>query len=154
MLNIGMTELLVFGIIALLVLGPDKLPEAARFAAKWYGKAKKMINNIQNEIDQSLKLSEFRAEMQKEIDRISEIEQRIQQQIDSLNQTQLKKNPNTESSASTLRVAAIQLNQLHYDWLEPNMHPAVPFKPYFMLKHPPLKSAEPLTAPVELKIAV
>lgn len=154
MLNVGMTELLVFGIIALLVLGPDKLPEAARFAAKWYGKAKKMINNIQNEIDQSLKLSEFRAEMQKEIDRISEIERRIQQQIDSLNQTQLNQSPNIESSASTISVTAIQLNQFQYDWLEPNIHKAVPFKPYFMLKHPPLKSAETLTGPVELKIAV
>lgn len=41
MLNIGMTELLVFGIIALLVLGPEKLPEAARFAGKWYGKEEK-----------------------------------------------------------------------------------------------------------------
>lgn len=27
MLNVGMTELLVFGVIALLVLGPEKLPE-------------------------------------------------------------------------------------------------------------------------------
>ena len=39
MLNVGMTELLCFAIVALLVLGPEKLPEAARFAAKWYGKA-------------------------------------------------------------------------------------------------------------------
>ena len=38
MLNIGMAELLLFGIIALLVLGPEKLPQAARFAAKSYGK--------------------------------------------------------------------------------------------------------------------
>ena len=32
MLNVGMTELLCFAISALLVLGPEKLPEAARFA--------------------------------------------------------------------------------------------------------------------------
>ena len=38
MLDVGMSELLVFGIIALLVLGPDKLPQAARFVGKWYGK--------------------------------------------------------------------------------------------------------------------
>ena len=34
MLDVGFSELLVFGVIALLVLGPEKLPEAARFAAK------------------------------------------------------------------------------------------------------------------------
>lgn len=47
MLNVGMTELLVFGVIALLVLGPEKLPEAARFAGKWYGHIKRLINNVQ-----------------------------------------------------------------------------------------------------------
>ena len=50
MLNIGMTELLIFGIIALLVLGPDKLPEAVRFVGTWYGKIKRMVSNVQNDL--------------------------------------------------------------------------------------------------------
>ena len=54
MLNIGMTELLIFGIIALLVLGPEKLPEAARFVGKWYGKVKRMVSNVQNDIDHEI----------------------------------------------------------------------------------------------------
>lgn len=84
MLNLGMTEIFCFAVIALLVLGPDKLPEAARFVAKWYGKIKKFINNIQNEIDRELKLSEFRDEMQKEIEKITELERRLQKQLDEL----------------------------------------------------------------------
>ena len=88
MLNLGMTEIFCFAVIALLVLGPDKLPEAARFVAKWYGKIKKFSNNIQNEIDRELRLSEFREEMQKEIDKITELERRMQQQLDALKGTQ------------------------------------------------------------------
>ena len=65
MLNIGMTELLAFGIIALLVLGPDKLPEAARFAAKSYAKIKRLISNVQNDIDRELRLSELREQCKK-----------------------------------------------------------------------------------------
>lgn len=84
MLNLGMTEIFCFAVIALLVLGPDKLPEAARFVAKWYGKIKKFINNIQNEIDRELRLSEFREEMQKEIEKITELERRLQKQLDEL----------------------------------------------------------------------
>ena len=87
MLNLGMTEIFCFAIIALLVLGPDKLPEAARFVAKWYGKIKKFISNIQNEIDRELRLSEFREEMQKEIEKITELERRLQQQIDAIKST-------------------------------------------------------------------
>ena len=45
MFNVGMSELFVFGIIALLVLGPEKLPEAARFAGKWYAKLMHFVNN-------------------------------------------------------------------------------------------------------------
>ena len=46
MLDVGFSELLVFAIIALLVLGPEKLPDAARFVAKWYGKFKRFIGNL------------------------------------------------------------------------------------------------------------
>lgn len=53
MLDVGMTELLCFAIIAILVLGPEKLPEAARFAGRWYVRLKRYITNLQNEIDQS-----------------------------------------------------------------------------------------------------
>lgn len=102
MLNLGMTEIFCFAVIALLVLGPDKLPEAARFVAKWYGKIKKFINNIQNEIDRELRLSEFREEMQKEIDKITELERRMQQQLDALKSTQ------TSSDAEPVQVETSQ----------------------------------------------
>ncbi|ENV38376.1 Sec-independent protein translocase protein TatB [Acinetobacter venetianus] len=86
MLNLGMSELLVFGIIALLVLGPDKLPEAARFVGKWYTKIKRLVSNVQNDIDRELRLSELREQMQKEMQRIAELEQKMQVQINELEQ--------------------------------------------------------------------
>lgn len=84
MLDVGFSELLVFGIIALLVLGPEKLPQAARSTAKGYGKFKRFVGTIQNEIDQQLNLSELRQEMQAEINRISELERRMTQQFADL----------------------------------------------------------------------
>src|SRR5690554_6569445 len=84
MLNIGMTELLIFGIIALLVLGPEKLPEAARFVGKWYGKIKRMVSNVQNDIDRELRLSELREQMQQEMARIQELEAKMQAQMSEM----------------------------------------------------------------------
>lgn len=86
MLDVGFSELLVFGIIALLVLGPDKLPEAARFVAKWYSKLKRLISNVQNDIDRELRLSELREQMQNEMRRIQELEQKMQAQMHELQQ--------------------------------------------------------------------
>ncbi len=86
MLNVGMTELLVFGIIALLVLGPEKLPEAARFAGKWYTKIKRMISNVQTDIDRELRMSELREQMQQEMQRIYELETKMQLQMQVLQQ--------------------------------------------------------------------
>lgn len=151
MLNIGMTELLCFAIIALLVLGPEKLPEGARFAAKWYGKFKRLISSVQTEIDRELRLSEFREEVQKEIERITELERRMQQQIDAL------RNPSSEPQAAEAHAAskpsAADLQSLHFQPLE------APVKPYsrsHLIQHwdalCPAPESENST--VKLKIAV
>jgi sec-independent protein translocase protein TatB len=100
MLNIGMTELLVFGIIALLVLGPEKLPEAARFAGKWYGKVKRMISNVQNDIDRELRMSELREQMQNEMKRIQELEQKMQAQMQHLQQQNILANEQQQETAT------------------------------------------------------
>ncbi|MFV5464766.1 Sec-independent protein translocase protein TatB, partial [Acinetobacter sp. 207] len=89
MLNIGMTELLIFGIIALLVLGPEKLPEAARFVGKWYAKIKRMVSNVQNDIDRELRLSELREQMQQEMARIQELEAKMQAQMHEMQQEKI-----------------------------------------------------------------
>ncbi len=86
MLNIGMTELLVFGIIALLVLGPDKLPEAARFSGKWYGKLKRLVSNVQNDIDRELRMSELKEQLHNEMKRIQDLEHKMQAQMQALKQ--------------------------------------------------------------------
>lgn len=86
MLNIGMTEILVFGVIALLVLGPDKLPEAIRFITKWYQKIKRMISNVQYDLDRELRISELRIQMQEEMQKIEELELKMQNQWTALQQ--------------------------------------------------------------------
>jgi len=83
MLNIGMTEILVFSIIALLVLGPEKLPEAIRFIAKWYHHIKRTIHNVQYDLDRELRLSELREQLQDEMKKIQELEIKMQKQLNN-----------------------------------------------------------------------
>ena len=139
MLNIGMTELLCFAIIALLVLGPEKLPEGARFAAKWYGKFKRLISSVQNEIDRELRLSEFREEVQKEIERITELERRMRQQIDALRgptaetQSSETQNPETRTAEKPAEQPnTADLKSLNFQFFETS---APPYSRSHLMQH-------------------
>lgn len=50
MLNVGTPELLVILLIALIVLGPNKLPEAARKIGEAMGELRRMSNGLQEEL--------------------------------------------------------------------------------------------------------
>lgn len=113
MLDVGFSELLVFGIIALLVLGPDKLPEAARFVAKWYSKLKRLISNVQNDIDRELRLSELREQMQNEMQRIQELEQKMQAQMHELQQLSAMPEDTIQQEQAPARLEKQQLVQPH-----------------------------------------
>src|SRR5690554_114327 len=63
MFDIGFLELLICGVIALLVLGPERLPTAARAAGRWVGGARRMVNQFTSELDRQLKAEELRKEL-------------------------------------------------------------------------------------------
>ena len=86
MLNLGMSELLVFSIIAVIVLGPDKLPTAIRSVIKWYRQIKMLITNVQRDIERELEITEIRETMEKEIARFKDIEKNMQAQLDQIQQ--------------------------------------------------------------------
>ncbi len=65
MFDIGFLELLICGVIALLVLGPERLPTAARAAGRWIGGARRMVSQFTSELDRQLKAEELREELRK-----------------------------------------------------------------------------------------
>ncbi|MBB5319850.1 Sec-independent protein translocase protein TatB [Marinobacter oulmenensis] len=65
MFDIGFLELLICGVIALLVLGPERLPAAARAAGRWVGGARRMVGQFTSELDRQLKAEELREELRK-----------------------------------------------------------------------------------------
>lgn len=71
MLDIGFLELMLIGIVGLLVLGPERLPRAARTAGMWIGKIKRTVSGMQREISAQLEAEELRQklnEQQKNLD--------------------------------------------------------------------------------------
>lgn len=76
MFEVGFSELLMVGLVALLVIGPERLPKAARVAGFWLGKARSMLTGVQAEIRQELMLEEMRQLARQHLD-----EQALQQVV-------------------------------------------------------------------------
>ena len=60
MFDIGFAELLVVGVMGLVVLGPEKLPTAARAVGLWIGRIRRSLGSIQREISAELRVDELR----------------------------------------------------------------------------------------------
>ena len=71
MFDIGFLELLLLGVVGLLVLGPERLPKAARTVGLWIGKIKRTVSGMQRDISAQLEAEELRQkldEQQKKLD--------------------------------------------------------------------------------------
>jgi len=65
MFDIGFFELCLIAIIALLVIGPEKLPRVARNVGLWLGKAQGMVKTVKYEIDEQLRAEELKQSIQR-----------------------------------------------------------------------------------------
>lgn len=60
MLDLGIEKLVVIGAVALIVLGPEKLPRVARTVGTLLGKAQRYVNDVKAEVNRSMELEELR----------------------------------------------------------------------------------------------
>ena len=61
MFDMGFTELMLIGIVALVVIGPERLPGVARTAGKYFGRLKRFMTTIKADVEQELRADELRA---------------------------------------------------------------------------------------------
>jgi sec-independent protein translocase protein TatB len=66
MFDIGFWELVLIGVIALVVVGPERLPRVARTAGLWLGRARRTLSSVKAEIDRELKAQELREILEKQ----------------------------------------------------------------------------------------
>ncbi len=70
MFDVGLSELLVIGLVALIVIGPKRLPEVARAAGRWAGRLRRFVSDVKQDLDRELhqaELSELR-QLKQELD--------------------------------------------------------------------------------------
>jgi len=60
MLDLGITKMALIGVVALVVLGPERLPRVARTAGALFGRAQRYINDVKSEVTREMELDELR----------------------------------------------------------------------------------------------
>lgn len=60
MFDIGFWEMSLIALIALVVLGPERLPGVARTAGHWIGRARRMIGEVKADIDREIRNAEIK----------------------------------------------------------------------------------------------
>jgi sec-independent protein translocase protein TatB len=60
MIDIGLSKLAVIGVVALVVIGPEKLPKVARMAGTLFGRAQRYISEVKSEVSREIELDELR----------------------------------------------------------------------------------------------
>lgn len=84
MFDIGFTELMLCFVVALIVLGPEKLPRVARTVGRWTGQARGYLRNLTAELDRESKLAELKQQLE-EANRL--VRDQSQSMKDAVNQT-------------------------------------------------------------------
>ncbi|RPE80206.1 Sec-independent protein translocase protein TatB [Vulcaniibacterium tengchongense] len=64
MFDIGFSELLLIALVALVVLGPERLPKAARFAGLWVRRARAQWHSVKAELEHELAADELKRSLQ------------------------------------------------------------------------------------------
>lgn len=102
-MDIGIQEILLISVIALIVLGPERLPGTVKTIAIWLGRLKRSFNDIKADIEREINAEEIRQQIHNEsvleqlgepIEQLQESERRFKEDIDKIGE-QLSDTPSS-----------------------------------------------------------
>ena len=77
MFDIGFTEILLIGVVALMVIGPEKLPDVARTVGRWVGKVQRFVAGVKSDIQSEIDAGELRKILGDQEKQISELKNMV-----------------------------------------------------------------------------
>jgi sec-independent protein translocase protein TatB len=86
MFDVGFWELTIIALVALIVIGPERLPKVARTAGLWLGRGRRFIANVKADIDQEIKAEELKEILDKQARMANPVHEILDEARDDLNQ--------------------------------------------------------------------
>ncbi|WP_018508755.1 Sec-independent protein translocase protein TatB [Thiobacillus thioparus] len=106
MFDIGFSELVVIGVVALIVIGPERLPKVARTAGHLYGRLQRYVSSVKSDIGREIQLDELRRAGQSFKDSVESAASGVEQQATVVDDF-LRKEANNVTQAVTESVASV-----------------------------------------------
>ena len=86
MFDVGFWELGLIALVALIVIGPERLPKVARTAGLWLGRGRRFIANVKADIDKEIKAEELKEILEKQAKAANPMHEIIEETRDDLDQ--------------------------------------------------------------------
>jgi sec-independent protein translocase protein TatB len=80
MFDIGFSELIVIGVVALIVIGPERLPKVARTAGHLYGRMQRYVSTVKSDISREMQADELRKVGQEFRESVESVSSSVEQQ--------------------------------------------------------------------------
>jgi sec-independent protein translocase protein TatB len=84
MFDVGLSELILIAVVALIVIGPERLPKVARTAGHLLGRLQRYVNDVKSDINREMQLEDLKKLQQQVADQAKSMEQSVSQQLNSV----------------------------------------------------------------------
>lgn len=108
MFDVSFTELIVIGVVALIVLGPERLPKVARTVGHLLGRAQRYVNDVKSDIQREIELDELRKFKQQMDTAAQDVNQSLRDATDSVRTTGESLRAELDDTARAVNEAAAE----------------------------------------------
>ena len=110
MFDVGFSELLLIGLVALIVLGPERLPKAARMAGMWVRRARMQWQAVRSELENELADDEMRRSILRAREDLRDAQASLRRQLADVEarMTRAPESPDTDAAPATFDGSALE----------------------------------------------
>ena len=126
MLDIGFSELVVIGVVALIVIGPERLPRVARTAGHLLGRFQRYVAEVKADIGREMELAELKNLQSSVEDAARSIEHSVKTGVEDAQKEFRDAQAALEGAGAELKKSEDELKQAVFEMPAPHMGTALP----------------------------
>ena len=118
MIDLGVSKLALIAVVALIVVGPERLPKVARMAGNLFGRAQRYMAEVRTEVNRQIELDEFKKLREASADAMREMESTLNATVQEANvNLSDQAEPNADEFPSYLLDSAPDVTKVYRDAL-------------------------------------